>query len=156
MNLILDKFFKTEYFYNFLKYTASLITTFISFAYKKSNQCVEVLVLYIIFATISTVYSYYWDLTKDWGFLEKNSKHRFLRNQIAYKPYVYYIIICANTILRFAWILSISPSFVSSVLHISWMPVAVLIINMMEVFRSMHSLIRIFMELHQSRKGTRG
>ena len=44
-------------------------------------------IVWIVFATISVLYSYYWDIKYDWGILEKNSKFMILRNKLSYhKP----------------------------------------------------------------------
>jgi len=89
------------------------------------------LIPWIIFAGISTIYSYYWDLKKDWGFLQPNSKYKFLRNELSYhNPLLYYIgkitkikyeyhliAIVLNLVMRLAWALSISPDIVSQVIR---------------------------------------
>ena len=51
--------------FNALKYTITLATTFIGLAYFIEN----VYWLWIIMIIITTLYSYFWDINKDWGFL---------------------------------------------------------------------------------------
>jgi hypothetical protein len=86
------------------------------------------------------VYSYYWDVTKDWKFFQPDTKYRthyitklgFLRKQLAYDwPKFYYAIMILNIILRFSWILSISPNSI----HI-WNPMFVFLVSSLEIFRS--------------------
>ncbi|RZK01756.1 MAG: hypothetical protein EOO43_23905 [Flavobacterium sp.] len=50
------------------------------------------MILWIVFAVIASVYTYIWDLTQDWDWLHKDAKHKFLRDELAYKrPILYYI-----------------------------------------------------------------
>ena len=63
--IILGKFWRTEYFYNFLKYTSSLFVAFFSYGTKFFKDWFA---LWIISAAIACCYSYYWDVTKDWKF----------------------------------------------------------------------------------------
>ncbi len=63
-----------------------------------------------VFSAIATGYGVFWDLTRDFGFCARKSKHRMLRNELLYsRRFVYYLIIPADIILRCAWILTISP-----------------------------------------------
>eukprot|EP00743_Colponemidia_sp_Colp-15_P003538 GILK01003818.1.p1 GENE.GILK01003818.1~~GILK01003818.1.p1 ORF type:complete len:823 (+),score=116.33 GILK01003818.1:2051-4519(+) len=68
--------------------------------------------IWVICAVISTAYSFMWDIKMDWGFLQPNSKFRFLRNKLAYSHIgVYYVAIVTNFLLRCSWVISISPEF---------------------------------------------
>jgi hypothetical protein len=50
----------------------------------------------------------------DWGLLQKGSKHKFLRDDLAYgSPIIYYVIIVVNLILRLIWILTLSPNILN-------------------------------------------
>ncbi|KAJ2382558.1 Signal transduction protein [Coemansia sp. RSA 2603] len=50
----------------------------------------------------------------DWGLFESRSKHRFLRSELKFdRPWVYYVAIVVDVILRFVWITQISPNFFS-------------------------------------------
>ena len=82
----------------------------------------------------STLYSYFWDIKKDWCFLEKNSKVPFLRSQLAYKPVYYYIIIVLNLFLRLSWVLSISPHLVST-FSLDWNGNLIFFLAVLEIFR---------------------
>ena len=79
-------YYKTNNFYNFLKYLSTLITTTLSFVLSivKTDTTIDTsyfLAFWIASSVISTCYSYYWDITKDWGLLT-NSKNKFLRFEI--------------------------------------------------------------------------
>ena len=41
-------------------------------------------ILFIGFAVIATVYAIVWDFLMDWGYFQKNSKNRFLRDELLY------------------------------------------------------------------------
>lgn len=132
------KFFFTEFFYNFLKYTASLITATFSYTQKlpqKGTQTQRTLFYcWICSAIISALYSYYWDLKNDWGFLQPNSKYRILRDKLHYhQPWIYYCAITINLILRFTWTLSISPD-IASYLGLNSITFT-LMISFLEMFR---------------------
>jgi len=112
-----------------------------------------------VFAAISTVYSYYWDLKKDWGFLEPNAKFKFLRNQLSYhQPSFYYfgglfykkfqrsnftkIVIVANLIMRLAWTFSISPDVISKIIRPELMTLFVGIVEILR--RTLWNFLRYF------------
>jgi len=56
---------------------------------------------------ISTFYKLAWDFYKDWGLLTFKGKHKLLRPNMIYNPVWYYLAVVTNTILRFAWVLSL-------------------------------------------------
>lgn len=106
-------YFCTSLFLNTVKYLCSLITLTLSFLYSASSP--DIFPLWCVFSVISTVYSYIWDLKMDFGFFEKGTKYRFLRDDLAYgSPAIYYIIMVVNFILRLSWILTLSPNIVAS------------------------------------------
>ena len=80
----------------------------------KSNTT---LYAFLIIHTLSSLYSYSWDLYMDWGLLRsKEPGKRFLRNKILLPPWFYYYAVVSNLILRFSWTLIYLP-FVPSWLH---------------------------------------
>lgn len=69
----------------------------------------------------------------DWGFLEKNSKYRFLRSHLSYKnPKLYYLAITTNLLFRCAWTLTISPSIVAILHKSTFLP---FLTGFIEIFR---------------------
>jgi hypothetical protein len=126
---------------NFTKYMVSLLVAMFSFIYGHSGDKIF-WVLWIIMACSSSLFSYSWDLKMDWGLLEPNAPHRFLRRTIWYKnPYFYYISGVVNLMLRFMWILSISPAILNQV----WRPEFFsFLIAFIEMFRRcLWNLIRV-------------
>ena len=111
-----DKEHKKEKLLNFFKYVVSLISSILSFLAGMYDVLIYV---WVTFAIINTIYAYSWDIKVDWGFLEKNSYHKFLRKNLSY-PNVsfYYISVIINLILRLAWTVTLAPNLVDKlVLH---------------------------------------
>jgi len=98
------------HFINFLKYVVYLINYCLNFLTKFYSQ---IIIVWIIVAGLSTIFSYLWDVTYDWGFFKKNSKNKFLRNDLAYPSKIfYYSAIVINFVLRMGWLLLLSPTIV--------------------------------------------
>ncbi|KRX05664.1 hypothetical protein PPERSA_09804 [Pseudocohnilembus persalinus] len=103
---------------NFFKYFSSILASILSYLVKLSKDGSandeadkSLLVSWIIMAAITTLYSYSWDLKKDWGFLEPGQKG--LRKHLMYeKKRYYYIAMVNNLILRCVWVFSISPDII--------------------------------------------
>ncbi|KAG8734798.1 hypothetical protein FRC10_011431 [Ceratobasidium sp. 414] len=73
--------------------------------------------IWVLFATINSCYTTYWDLTMDWSVLQvKGVQYKFLRKELAYSNhvYVYYIAIVLNVIVRFIWVWYIPTGGLSS------------------------------------------
>lgn len=61
--------------------------------------------VFIVFASINSVYSSIWDLAMDWSLLQFTSKNFLLRDNLFYKfPIYYYLAMIIDVILRFQWI----------------------------------------------------
>ncbi|KAF9651103.1 EXS-domain-containing protein [Thelephora ganbajun] len=103
--------------------------------------------LWLLAALINSLYSYWWDLTNDWGFDLLRSKstqgedlrpHPFgLRTRLLYPLSYYPFIVLANLVLRLTWSVKLSPHLHS---HsegsgvIFWTEVAELVRRWMWVF----------------------
>ncbi|KAG2283908.1 hypothetical protein Bca52824_055128 [Brassica carinata] len=55
-------------------------------------------------STIATLFNTYWDIFRDWGLMNRNSKNPWLRDKllIPYKS-IYFIAMVVNVVLRLAW-----------------------------------------------------
>ena len=94
------------------KYFLAMLTQILAFS-SKTN--IEHFNMWWILAIISTIYSSYWDIKYDFGFL---SGGYILRKKLSYNSTtVYYIIIFVNFVLRFGWILTMSPEVMSRLLY---------------------------------------
>ncbi|GAO49163.1 hypothetical protein G7K_3321-t1 [Saitoella complicata NRRL Y-17804] len=74
-------------------------------------------VLYIVFATLNTIYTSLWDLFMDWSLLQPHAPHRFLRHDLGFgKVWLYYFAIVADPIMRvLGWIFY--PAFPAQIQH---------------------------------------
>lgn len=119
--------------WNFGKYLASVVTA--TFSYIKTSVESDshlFLIIFIISSLFSTFYAYYWDLKYDWGLLEKNENHKFLRKKICYRnPKIYYAAIIFNLIFRFSWTITIAP-FILTLIKSPLVPFTV---GFIEIFR---------------------
>ncbi|KXS20269.1 EXS-domain-containing protein [Gonapodya prolifera JEL478] len=95
---------------NAFKYFLALITIALSFASKFASGDV-VRSCWIAIAVSSTIFTMWWDFRMDVGLLTENDKHRWLRSELIYPPWIYYAWMPLNFILRCAWIVVISPSY---------------------------------------------
>ena len=85
-----------------------------------------------LFALISTIYSYIWDLKMDFGFLQHGDNYP-LRTKLSYKnKFFYYFCLVTNLFLRFMWVLSVSPEVVYTFIRPEFF---LLMIYSMEVLR---------------------
>ncbi|KAM0493701.1 hypothetical protein ACHAP9_008609 [Verticillium nonalfalfae] len=86
------------------KYTMSILAAITLSVYRISGTHTN-LAAFIVFATINGVYTAVWDLFMDFSLLQPNSRHKFLRDITAIKKrWIYYVIMVADPLLRFAWI----------------------------------------------------
>ncbi|GAA5851252.1 hypothetical protein JCM8547_004184 [Rhodosporidiobolus lusitaniae] len=71
--------------------------------------------LFIVFATINSVWTSAWDLLMDWSLFHRDVKkksHRFLREELGFfkdQPWVYFVACVLNVVLRFSWVLYLAP-----------------------------------------------
>ncbi|KAK9377557.1 EXS family protein [Lipomyces chichibuensis] len=61
--------------------------------------------VYLLFATINTIYSTFWDLFMDWSLFQPNSKFALLRDELGFRnPWYYYLAMVVDPLLRLNWI----------------------------------------------------
>ncbi|XP_031116904.1 phosphate transporter PHO1 homolog 3-like [Ipomoea triloba] len=61
-------------------------------------------VLAAVFSGITTITNTYWDIVRDWGLLQRNSKNPWLRDKLLVpNKAVYFVAIVVNIILRLVW-----------------------------------------------------
>lgn len=71
---------------------------------------------WIVFAVITAVYSWIWDMRVTFDVLNLNSKNFLLRDEITYPKKNYYLWIVATLLLRCSWVLYISPNISKNLL----------------------------------------
>ncbi|EAR88933.2 EXS family protein (macronuclear) [Tetrahymena thermophila SB210] len=94
---------------NMIKYFLSVLVVYYSHVAAGNQKYLDI---WIFFAVISTVYSYAWDIKKDWNL--GDTRHGFLREKIIYKkPHLYYSAMALNFGLRCMWVFTISGGVVN-------------------------------------------
>lgn len=66
------------------KYLSAMVAVALKITYSK-NSSVGLLVTFFIASTIATIYQVYWDTFVDWGLLRRDSKNRWLRDELLLK-----------------------------------------------------------------------
>lgn len=103
----LRKYYDDNYFHLHLKntgkYALALITVYVS-TFHAISKTSGSLALWIIMTLISSSCSFAWDIFIDWG---------IRRHECIFPKYVLYIVSFLDAILRFSWILTLSPSFIA-------------------------------------------
>lgn len=92
------------------KYTSSLITLFVYFAFRHYGGN-ALKAAYIVVAIFSSSYTFLWDVYMDWGLFRFGKYggaaygHPFLRPELVYSNvWVYYMAIVLDFMGRFAWV----------------------------------------------------
>ncbi|KFK33778.1 hypothetical protein AALP_AA5G058900 [Arabis alpina] len=88
---------------NSLKYMSTILAVAARtiFEVKKGTYWLTVAVTT---SSIATLFNTYWDIFKDWGLMNRNSKNPWLRDKllVPYKS-IYFIVMVVNVVLRLAW-----------------------------------------------------
>ena len=89
-------------------------------------------IFWLIFTFISSCCSFAWDIVIDFGFLEQGKNYP-LRNKLYYKPkIIYYLIALYDFVLRFFWLLTISPEVLGTLFRPETLSI---ILNSFEITR---------------------
>ncbi|CAE6461995.1 unnamed protein product [Rhizoctonia solani] len=90
------------------KYTASIVSYVAYYGWRHYGSHRDFRMgVWILFATINSCYTSYWDLMMDWSVLQtKGVQYKLLRKELAYSNHIptYYIAIVTNVVLRFIWV----------------------------------------------------
>ena len=116
-------------FYSIINYCLSISVALLSFLWP---QHPSLHIFWLIFTFISSCCSFAWDIIIDFGFLEKGNNYP-LRNKLYYKPkLIYYLIALYNFVLRFFWLLTISPEVLGTLFRPETLSI---ILNSFEITR---------------------
>ncbi|KAL7132800.1 hypothetical protein ABFS83_12G098500 [Erythranthe nasuta] len=89
--------------YNGLKYFSTIVAVSTRTAYTLNKGIGWKIVAWIA-SVVAAVTSTYWDIVIDWGFFQRNSKNKWLRDKLLISnKSVYYGAIVLNVLLRLAW-----------------------------------------------------
>ena len=115
--------------YSIINYCLSISVALLSFLWP---QHPSLHIFWLIFTFISSCCSFAWDIIIDFGFFEKGDNYP-LRNKLYYKPkIIYYLIAIYNFVLRFFWLLTISPEVLGTLFRPETLSI---ILNSFEITR---------------------
>lgn len=97
------------------KYTTGMLVAITSSLRSTFSGSQGWLGTWLFFVIIATVYSYAWDIYKDWSIGDPRSVNWMLRDQLLYPKWWYYAAALVNLILRLMWTLTISPDSIAAV-----------------------------------------
>ncbi|MCQ2817789.1 MAG: hypothetical protein MJ252_11040, partial [archaeon] len=124
--------------FNIGKYSFNIIVCTFSFLTTLNN---DFFFCWIGAAFISGCYSSFWDIVMDFGFFEKGPNFP-LRNKLAYKNHMfYYVAIVVNVILRFLWVLSVSPEIMEKLIRPEFLGLILYLLEMIR--RGQWNFIRV-------------
>lgn len=90
------------------KYASSILNAFFYFNYRRRGSTGSVpFALWILFATINSVFTCSWDFVMDWNLLQRNARFPLLRANLAFAEIwpVYYFAMASNLVIRFIWVI---------------------------------------------------
>ncbi|XP_049848262.1 uncharacterized protein LOC126313357 [Schistocerca gregaria] len=105
----------TTQLYNAGKYAVGIVACALASTYLFNSKAWTI-ASYVVLG-IATVYSYIWDVYKDWSVGDIYSKNWLLRDQLLYPKPWYYLAMALNLVMKFLWTLNISKSG-TSVFHL--------------------------------------
>ena len=115
--------------YSIMNCCLSITVALLSFLWP---QYPSLRILWVIFTFISSCSSFTWDILIDFGFFEKGKNYP-LRNKLYYRPKIIYYFICIyDFILRFFWLLTISPEVLGTLFRPETLSI---ILNSFEITR---------------------
>ncbi|KAL8828149.1 MAG: hypothetical protein Q9191_002755 [Dirinaria sp. TL-2023a] len=86
------------------KYSFTILS-YMALSLYRIHETTNLKALFIVFATINSIYCSIWDLAMDWSLGNPYAEQPFLRDVLGYKrPWVYYLSMIQDVILRFNWI----------------------------------------------------
>ncbi|XP_028769610.1 phosphate transporter PHO1-like [Neltuma alba] len=95
---------KIDHLTNMGKYVSAMVAAGARVTYGRKEDHLWFAIV-LVTSAVATVYQLYWDFVKDWGFLNPNSKNRWLRDDLILKnKSIYYLSMALNVVLRVAWV----------------------------------------------------
>lgn len=128
--------------YNAGKYTTGMLVAICS-SMRSIVKSRAWLVLWLIFVIVATVYSYGWDIYKDWSIGDRKSPNWMLRDQLLYPKWWYYAAAIANLVLRLMWTLTISPDVVAAFFFLGKDGFTTLLVSVEVSRRAMWNIFRL-------------
>lgn len=124
--------------FNIGKYSFNIIVCTFSFLTNFYPSCFT---FWLITAFISGCYSSFWDIKMDFGFFQSGPNFP-LRNKLTYKNHFFYhFTIVTDVILRFLWVLSVSPEIMYQMIKPEFLALTLFTLEMFR--RGMWNFIRV-------------
>eukprot|EP01097_Dermamoeba_algensis_P009293 TRINITY_DN6508_c0_g1_i1.p1 TRINITY_DN6508_c0_g1~~TRINITY_DN6508_c0_g1_i1.p1 ORF type:complete len:178 (+),score=29.22 TRINITY_DN6508_c0_g1_i1:65-598(+) len=74
-----------------------------------SPHAPQIKMLWVLFVSFNSMYSFFWDVVYDWGLADSTSRNKYLRNTLLYKKsFWYWLAISIDFVLRIAWSLKLA------------------------------------------------
>lgn len=128
---IIDNNKLMPYIFNIGKYTFNILVATFSFLTNYDINSNKFFYLWLTTAFMSGCYSSFWDVVMDFGFFEEG--YIPLRRRLKYSNRYFYISsIYINIVLRFLWVLTVSPEIMASLIRPEFLA---LILYTLEMFR---------------------
>lgn len=102
-------------FLNTIKFSFGLGTTIFSYLWRDANNA-EIFPAWLVFAIVTALYSFVWDMRVSFDLINLNAKNFLLRNEILFPKKNYFIWIILTFLFRCTWALYISPNIVRNFL----------------------------------------
>ncbi|KAI9482527.1 EXS family-domain-containing protein, partial [Zychaea mexicana] len=90
---------------NAAKYASSILATIIG-AIRRIHPGRGMDIVFILTCIFNSSYTSTWDLKMDWGLFQPDSQHLFLRDELVFKRWIYYVSAILDVCLRFSWTLN--------------------------------------------------
>lgn len=98
------------------KYFSGLVVITMS-AVRRAFPSAYTDIFWFVSIFVSTVFTFAWDVIKDWSLGQRSVKHCLLRSELLYPTPWYYTALLMNLGMRLMWTLTISPEAVRGTLH---------------------------------------
>ncbi|CAN6614750.1 hypothetical protein TRVA0_006S00386 [Trichomonascus vanleenenianus] len=91
---------------NAAKYSCLILYyMFLSLLRIDRGESTPIRAMFILFASLNSVYSSFWDIIMDWSLGQTDTENTLLRDELAYPKVYYYIMMVLDPIMRFSWVL---------------------------------------------------
>ncbi|GES98664.1 EXS family protein [Rhizophagus clarus] len=96
---------QVNHFINLGKYGSTIFAIVMSYRYRIASTSIN-RALWVIVQSISSIYSFIWDVKMDWSLFKLHSTNYLLRDELGFEHHwLYYCAIIINFILRMSWTL---------------------------------------------------
>ncbi|KAN0062004.1 Xenotropic and polytropic retrovirus receptor 1 [Thecaphora frezii] len=100
------------------KYCSAVLNNFFYLHYRRNgSRTGGDMALWLLFATIYSLWHVGWDLTMDWSLLRPRSRNFLLRDELSFPTPVYYAFMGVDVVLRFVWFIYLLPGSASVTLR---------------------------------------